>query len=264
MSEKAIRSIGSATISFGMVSIPTKIYSATQSTNAISFNLLHKGCGSRLKQQYICAQEGTVVEREQMVKGYEFAKGQFVQFTAEEIKSLEEKSSYSIDITEFVPVSKVDPIYFDKAYFLAPDRGAAKAYSLLTEAMTRSNQAAIAHYASRGKSYIVMLRSVNSGIVMQTLLYSDEVRSIKDVPLDPQETKDAELFLALKLVESLACPDFDPTKYRDDVRERMEKAIEDKIAGKEITVPAPEATPHIVDLMAALKASLGKAEEKRA
>ncbi len=264
MSEKAVRSTGSATISFGMVSIPTKIYSATDSGAKISFNMLHKGCGARVRQQLICETEGKVIERTDTVKGFEFAKGQYVQFSAEEIKSLEEKSTYTIDITEFVPVGKVDPIYFDKAYFLAPDRGAAKAYSLLTEAMTRSGQAAIAHYASRGKSYIVMLRPVSGGIVMQTLLYSDEVRSIKDVPLDPQETKDAELFLALKLVESLARTEFDPAKYKDEVRERMEAAIQDKIDGKEVTVKAPEAAPQIADLMAALTASLRKNEEKRA
>src|SRR5262245_22179615 len=145
----AARSIGSLTISFGLVAIPVKLYSATQSSNAISFNLLHKTCGSRLKQQYICQKEGVLVERDEMVKGYEFAKDQYVSFTPEEIKQLEEVGTHSVDISEFVPIETVDPVYFDKMYYLSPDKGAQKSYALLAEALKEMKQCAVGRWASK-------------------------------------------------------------------------------------------------------------------
>lgn len=266
MGDKAIRATGSATVSFGLVSVACKIYGATQEggNDKVSFNLLHKGCGSRLEQQYVCKKDGQVVSRDSMDKGYEFAKDQYVSFSASELKALEEKSTYTIDIEEFIPLEKIDSLYMDKPYFLGPDKGAARAYSLLAEAMRRSGRAAVAHYASRGKAYIVMLRAVKEGIIMQQLRYSDEVRSFKDVPLDSVDPKDAEIALALQLVNTLAKPEFDPSKYKDDVKERIQKAVEDKIAGKEITVPADEPKAQIVDIMAALQASLGMAAPNKA
>ncbi len=255
----SLRATGTATVSFGLVSVACKIYSAIQDggENPVSFNLLHKGCGSRLSQQYVCQKDGKVVSRDQMDKGFEYAKDAYVSFSAAELKALEEKSTYTIDIEEFIPLDRIDPLYFDKPYFLAPDKGAARAYSLLAEAMRRSERAAVAHYASRGKSYIVMLRAVKDGIMMQQLRYADEVRSIKSVPLDPIEPKDAEVALALQLIGTLAKPDFDPKKYKDDVKERIQKAIKDKIDGKEISVPEAPVAPKIDDIMAALQASLG-------
>jgi len=256
MSNEVARSIGSATISFGMVSVPVRIYSAVKD-NSIHFNYLHgDGCGSRLSQQYVCKKDGAVVSRADMVKGFEVAEDQYIQFTADELKALEERNTYTIDIDQFVPMSKVDPIFFDKPYFLGPNKGGAKAYSLLAQALRSSERVAIAKYASRGKSYVVMLRPVADGIVMQTLLYSDEVRSIKDIALDPADIKDAELLLALQLVAVLAQPDFEPSKYHDEVKVRIEKAINDKIAGNEVVVQNEPAIPQIADLMAALKASL--------
>src|SRR5918997_1731276 len=165
----AARSMGSLTISFGLISIPVKLYTATQSTGTISFNLLHKTCGSRLKQQYVCIKEGVPVERDQMVKGYEFAKDQYVQFTPEEIKALEEVGTHAIDISEFVPIESIDPVYFDKTYYLAPDKGAAKPYGLLTEALKESKRCAIGRWAARGKAYLVILRPVNDVLTMQQL-----------------------------------------------------------------------------------------------
>jgi len=264
MSEKALRSTGSATVSFGLVSVACKIYSAIQDggRNPVSFNLLHKGCGSRLSQQYICQKDGQVVPRDAMDKGYEYAKDTYVSFSTAELKALEEKSTYTIDIEEFIPLEKIDTLYFDKPYFLGPDKGAARAYSLLAEAMRRSGRAAVAHYASRGKSYIVMLRAVAQGIIMQQLRYQDEVRSFKDVPLDPVEPKDAEVALALQLVGTLARADFDPSKFKDDVKERIQKAVQDKIDGKEIVVQDEPAKAQIVDIMAALQASLGMMQKQ--
>lgn len=264
MSDKSARSIGSATISFGLVSAACKIYSAVREggENPISFNLLHRSCGSRLKQQYICINENVVVERDQMDKGFEYSKDTYVKFSADELKSLEEKSTYTIDIESFVPLHKIDPVYFDKPYFLGPDKGAAKAYSLLAEAMKRTERAGIAHYSARGKAYIVCLRAVGNGIVMNYLRYADEVKSMKDIPLDPVEPKEAEVALALQLVATLATPDFDPSKYRDDVKDRIAKAIQEKIDGKEITIQASPVAPQIVDIMEALRASLGLAQKQ--
>ncbi|MDQ5849069.1 MAG: Ku protein, partial [Pseudomonadota bacterium] len=222
----AARSIASLTVSFGMVSIPVKLYSATEASKAISFNLLHKACGSRLKQQYFCLKEEVPVAREDMVKGYEFAKDQYVMFTPEELKALEEAGTHSADITEFVPIESIDPVFFDKAYYLAPDKGGAKPYALLARALRESKRCALGHWAARGKQYIVMIRPVGNGnadgLVMQQLLYAAEVRSIKDIEIPHTEVKDAELKLAQLLIEQQASDSFDPAAYKDEVRERIE------------------------------------------
>src|SRR5437867_242772 len=206
----AARSIASLTISFGMVSIPVKLYSATEASKAISFNLLHKTCGSRLKQQYLCIKEEIPVAREEMVKGYEFAKDQYVMFTPEELKALEETGTHTADITEFVPVESIDPVYFDKAYYLGPDKGGAKPYALLAKALRESDRCALGRWAARGKQYIVMIRPVDDGLIMQQLLYAEEVRSINYIEMAPTEVKPAELKLAQQLIEAQATEKFDP------------------------------------------------------
>src|SRR5215475_3171175 len=177
----AARSIGSLTISFGLVAIPVKLYSATQSGNAISFNLLHKDCGSRLKQQYICQKDGSIVERDDMVKGYEFAKDQYVTFTPEEIKALEEAGTHAVEISEFVPVESIDPVYFDKTYYLAPDKGGAKPYALLTEALRQAGRCGVGRWAARGKAYLVLLRPVGDVLTMQQLHFAGDVKSASEV-----------------------------------------------------------------------------------
>jgi DNA end-binding protein Ku len=255
------RAMAGATISFGLVSIPVKLYAATEPSAGISFHLLHSKDGSRLHQQYLCAKDGQVVPRDEMVKGYEFAKDQYVTFTNEELKALEEKATQSIAIAEFVPVDKVDPIYFDRPYYLAPDKGGDKAYRLLVEVMRQSGRAAIARYAARDRLYLVMLRPVTgpsaSGLVMQQLLYADEVRPLAEVPIPEGQSSEAELKLASQVVEQIATDAFDPAAYRNDMRERMQAEIERKIAGREIAVStAPEQPAQIIDLMEALKASL--------
>jgi DNA end-binding protein Ku len=258
----AARSIGSLTISFGMVSIPVKLYSATESSRAISFNLLHKACGSRLKQQYFCVKEEVPVAREDMAKGYEFAKDQYVMFTPEELKALEEAGTHSADITEFVPLKTVDPVYFDKAYYLGPDKGGAKPYALLARALRESGRCALGRWAARGKQYIVMIRPVEDlveGLVMQQLLYSGEVRSMRDVDIPKTEVKPAELKLAQQLIEQQSSEKFDPSAYTDEVRTRIEAAVQKKVEGQEITMAeAPEQGAQVIDLMEALRASLGK------
>src|SRR5215510_5010895 len=213
----AARSIASLTISFGLVSIPVKLFSATEASKAISFNLLHKTCGSRLKQQYLCVKEEIPVAREDMVKGYEFAKDQYVQFTPEELKAMEEAGTHTADITEFVPLKTVDPVYFDKAYYLGPDKGGAKPYALLARALRESGRCAVGRWAARGKQYIVLIRPIEDdkgdGLVMQQLLYAAEVRSIKEIDIPKTEVKDAELKLAQQLIEQQASEAFDPSAY---------------------------------------------------
>jgi DNA end-binding protein Ku len=261
----AARSIASLTVSFGLVSIPVKLFSATEASRAISFNLLHKACGSRLKQQYMCVKEEVPVSREEMVKGYEFSKDQYVMFTPEELKALEEAGTHSAEIAEFVPAQSVDPVYFDKAYYLAPDKGGAKPYALLAKALSESKRVALGRWAARGKQYIVMIRPVEDGLVMQQLLYAGEVRSIKDIDIPKTEVKDAELKLAQQLIEQQAVDRFDPSAYTDDVRARIEAAVQQKGQGQEITMAqAPEAGGQVIDLMEALRASLEKKPARRA
>ena len=256
----AARSIGSLSISFGLVSIPVKLYTATESSRAISFNLLHKGCGSRLKQQYFCAKDDVPVRREDMVKGYEFAKDQYVVFEPEELKALEEAGTHSADIEEFVPISAVDPVYFDKAYYLAPDKGGARPYALFARALRDAKRCAIGRWSARGKQFIVMIRPVKDGLVMQQLLYADEVRSILDIDIATADVKDVELKLAQQLIEQQASNTFDPGAYTDDVRARIEAAVQKKVDGEQITsVEMPESGgAQIIDLMQALRASLDK------
>ena len=251
------RSIASLTVSFGLVSIPVKLFPATEASHAISFNLLHKGCGSRLKQQYLCVKEEVSVPRDDMVKGYEFAKDQYVMFSPEELKAMEEAGSHSAEISEFVPIESIDPVYFDKAYYIAPDKGGAKPYALFTRALRDSKRCAIGRWAARGKQYIVMIRPVEEGLVMQQLLYAGEVRSIKDIDIPKSEVKEAELKLAQQLIEQQSSEAFDPGPYIDDVRARIETAVQKKVEGQEITMAdEPEGGGQVIDLMEALRASL--------
>jgi DNA end-binding protein Ku len=264
----AARSIASLTVSFGLVSIPVKLYSATEASRAISFNMLHKACGSRLKQQYLCAKEEVVVPREDMVKGYEFAKDQYVMFTPEELKALEETGTHTAEITEFVPLKAVDPVYFDKAYYLGPDKGGAKPYALLARALRESGRCAIGRWAARGKQYIVMIRPVEDlveGLVMQQLLYAGEVRALRDIDIPKMDVKPAELKLAQQIIEQQSAERFDASQYTDEVRSRIEAAVQKKVAGQEITSAevAEPAGGEVIDLMAALRASLEKKPAKR-
>ena len=253
----AARSIGNGTLSFGMVSIPIRMYSAGESSSAVSFNMLHDKCKSRLKQQYICPKDNEIVARDHTVKGYEFAKDQYVTFTEDEVKAMAEEAQKAIEITEFVPAAKVDPVYFDGAYYLGPDKGGEKAYKLINEAMKQTGRAALAKWAARGKQYLVLIRPVGNGLVMQQLLYKDEVRPISEVPIEEAELKDSELKLAVQLVEQIANDEFTPENYEDEVRKRYHEAIQRKVDGQEV-ITAAEApkSAQIIDLMEALKASL--------
>jgi DNA end-binding protein Ku len=262
----AARSIGSLTVSFGLVAIPVKLYSATQSGNAISFNLLHNKDGSRLRQQYICQKEGVVVERDEMVKGFEFAKDQYVRFTPEEIKALEEVGTHSVDISEFVPIASIDPVFFDKTYYLAPDKGAGKPYALLVEALRQSGRCGVGRWAARGKGYIVILRPIGDVLAMQQLHYAADVKSAREVEVPKTEVRPQELKLAQQLIDQQTSPQYEPEAYKDEVRGRIEAAIQKKVEGHEISVSeeAPRAEGKVIDLMEALRASLERTESARA
>ncbi|HEX5759094.1 MAG TPA: Ku protein [Thermoanaerobaculia bacterium] len=258
------RAIGSGTISFGLVAIPVKLYSTGEPQSAVSFNMVHRTCGTRLKYRYWCPTDEVFVERDEMGKGYEFAKGQYVLFTDDELKALEAEATNAIEIAEFVPLAAVDPIYFEKSYYLGPDKGGTKPYRLLALAMKESGFAALANYLARGRSYLVLLRPFENGLVMQQLRFADELRGFDEVPVGDADVKPAELDLALRLVDQIASDRFDPKPYKDVVRERVVALIEKKVAGEQI-VAQPEEAPkaQIIDLMAALKASLGEESAKK-
>ena len=251
--------IGSATISFGLVSVPIKLYSTAESRASVSFNWLHKKCGSRLKQQYWCPKDEEKVEKDEMVKGYEFSKGQYVTFTPEELKALEEKATNAVDIVAFVPLAEVERIYLDRAYYLGPDKGGDRAYRLLVEALKETGRAALGQYAVRGQQYLALVRPLGDVLVMEQLHYADEIKPAAEVPQGETKIKPAELTLAKQLIEQSSTDEFRPQDYKDTVRGRVMEAIQQKVEGQDITEePAEAPKAKIIDLMEALKQSLAK------
>jgi DNA end-binding protein Ku len=253
------RALGSASLAFGLVSIPVKVYTTQKPGSQLSFNLVHDACGNRLKQQYVCPEHDEIVTREHIVKGYEYAKGQFLTLTNDEIKALEAISDNAIALSEFVPAESVDPVYIDKTYYLGPDKGGDRAYRLLSAAMRETGLVGLARYSSRGKQYAVLVRPYgDEGLIMHQLHYADEVRGFDEVPLgESRDVGDVELNLAVQLIEQAATDHFDPEKYRDEVKDRVLGLIEQKLAGQEIKAEPPQQRGEIIDLMEALKASLG-------
>jgi DNA end-binding protein Ku len=261
----AARSIASLTVSFGLVAIPVKLYSATRSTGSIHFNLLHKKDGSRLKQQYVCLKEGDVVEREDIVKGYEFAKDQYVMFTPAEIKALEEVGTRSIDVHEFVPLESVDPVYFNTTYYLAPDKGGAKPYTLFVTALRESKRCAVGRWATRGRDYVVIMRPVEHALVLHQLHFAPEVVPVTEVEVEDTKVREAELKLAHQLIDQQTAERFEPTAYTDEVKARIEAAIQKKVEGEQISFAEapPAAEGKVIDLMEALRASLTRNKQER-
>jgi DNA end-binding protein Ku len=252
------RSIGTATISFGLVSIPTKLYTTNESAGEIHFNMLHDADGARLKQQYICTKCGEIVDRDHMVKGYEHTKGQYVVFTPDELKALDAVATQTIALEEFVPASAVDPLFVEKSYYLGPDKGGERAYKLIHDAMLETGLVGVASYSARGKQYIVCLRPFQDGLIIHQLRYAQEVKPWSEIPLgDLPEIKPAEIGLAKQIIQQIAHETFDPAKYKDEVSERMMELINKKVEGQEITVSPEAPAGKVIDLMEALKASLG-------
>jgi DNA end-binding protein Ku len=256
----AARSIATASISFGLVTVPIRIYPAVRQSAGLSFHLLHAKDDVRLKQQYVCPEDGKVVPRSEMVKGFEYKKGRYVVFSDAELKALDEKATNGIEIAEFLPGDAVDPVYFERTYYLGPDKGGEKAYALLAQAMATADEIALARYAARGKSYLVLVRSTGDHLFMQQLYHSDEVRDLSEVPVASRRSSEAEVKLARQLIEQITTDRFQPEKYEDEVRKRVEGLIAQKLKGKDITARTPEEKPpaEVVDLMEALKASLAR------
>ena len=251
--------VGPGTISFGLVSIPVKLYTAAAS-GGVSFNLLHAKCGSRIRQQTFCPRCNETVERGNLVKGYEFAKDQYVRVEDEELKALEGDASKAIDIAGFVPLASVDPIYFEKTYYLGPDKGGEKAYRLLADAMAKSERVALAKFVMRGKENLVLIRSAQDGLMLHTMYFADEVRSFNEIDRgQAAKIRDGEMDLALKLIEGLSTEAFDSSEFTDEYRQRVLDMIQAKVEGKEIITLTPEAPKaQVIDLMEALKESLTK------
>jgi DNA end-binding protein Ku len=258
------RSIGSGAISFGLVSIPVKLYLAA-SSEAPSFNLLHARCGNRIRQQRFCPACNTVVEREELIRGYEVSKDQYIQVTDEELKALEGEASEEIEIAEFVPLEKVDPIYFERSYYLGPDRGGEKAYRLLADTMAQVGKVALAKFVLRGKENLVIVRSARNGLVLHTMYFADEVRNFDEIAKgESAKISEAESQLAVRLIEELSTGDFEPDKYEDEYSQRVLDLVDKKAEGQKITLAKPQARRgQVIDLMAALKESLGKKAPKQ-
>jgi DNA end-binding protein Ku len=255
------RSIASLTLSFGLVNVPVRLFSATESGADIRFNLLAKD-GSRLKQQYVNERTRKVVERKDMVKGYEVEDNQFVLFTPEELKELEEGSSHVIQIVSFVPLTSIDPLFYDKAYLLAPDKRGEKPYALLAEALRQSGRCALAKWPWKAKQYVAQVRANDEGLILQQLRYAAEVRSLADLGIPKATVSKPELQLALQLVDQIAADTFDPEQFHDEEKERVLAAIEEKVKGKKIVASSreehgPLGGGQVIDLMEALRASLG-------
>jgi DNA end-binding protein Ku len=257
------RSLGSGTISFGLVSIPVKLYTAASSQSP-SFNLLHAKCGSRIRQQRLCPVCNEVVERDDLVRGYEFAKDQYVRITDEELKALEGEASKAIEISEFVPLSTVDPVYFEKSYYLGPDKGGEKPYRLLAEAMAQAGKVALAKFVMRGRENLVLLRSSQNGLMLHAMYFADEVKDFGEIDKgESAKISGAETNLAMRLIDELSNDQFKPEQYDDEYRQRVLDLVNSKAEGKEITIAEPVAQrAQVIDLMAALKESLGKTEPK--
>jgi DNA end-binding protein Ku len=258
----APRSIAAATVSFGLVSIPVKLYTTSQTSEQVSFRMLHSKCNTPVKYRYWCPTDEEMVERDGIVKGYEYAKDEYVIFTPEEVKSLEEESTKAIVIEEFVHEDLVDPVYFEKAYYLGPDKGGNRAYQLLSKALREKELVGIATYATRGKQQIVALRPIEGGLVLQQLHYATEVRPFSDIDLEGQgDVREAELKLAFQLIEHSISGEFRPEKYKDESRQRFQAIVEKKLEGQDVAI-APAETPHakVIDLMEALKESLAQKE----
>jgi DNA end-binding protein Ku len=251
-------------LSFGLVSIPVQLHTATKDQR-IAFNLLHAKCGSRIQNRYYCPVCNVVVERDDRIRGYQFAKDQYVQLTEIELESLEAKSSNNIELKEFIPLSSIDRVYFESAYYLGAGEGGEKPYRLLADALAKSKRAAIAQLVSRGKEQLVLIRPYQNGLIMHSLYYANEVRNFAEIAkAENLKLSEAEIKLGATLIENMS-DGFEPDKYRDEYRERVQAMLDEKSRGRDITITVPEAprTGQIIDLMQALKQSIEKAKPKQ-
>ena len=249
------RALLTGSLVLGLVTVPVRVYTAT-SSEAIAFHLLHDRCGSRVQYRSFCPTCGVAVSREELVRGFEFAKDEYVRFTEEEVKRIEEQPGRVMDVQEFVPRASVDPVYFDRTYYLGPGKGGEEAYQVLRRAMAELDRVAVAKYTMRGRPRLVLVRPVGEGFHLHTLHWADEVASFAEVERPDVAVRPAELNLAVRLIEDLAQPEFRPEQFADEYRERFLAAMERKRAGETLPTAEPQAPPPTDDLMATLKKSL--------
>jgi DNA end-binding protein Ku len=255
-------SVWSGYLTFGLISMPVKLFSGARSSG-ISFNMLHREDMSRLKQQYVCLADGKVVERSDIVKGYEFRKDEYVVIEPEEIKKIEPKTAKTMEILEFVKTSEVDPVFFESSYYMVPDEAGRRPYALLTKAMEESEYVAIAQLTMHNREYTVFLRPHEGGMMLHTMYYAEEVRKLEGFGAPDVELKDAEVKVAHQLIEALAT-EWDPEKYHDSFQDNLKNLIQTKLEGGKIAeVEKPKKLAPVIDLMSALKQSLAEMEGKK-
>src|SRR6266571_477765 len=255
-------SVWSGYLTFGLISMPVRLFSGARSSG-ISFNMLHRDDLQRVKQQYYCPADNRVVERSEIVKGYEFRKGEYVVIEPEEIKKIEPQTAKTMEILEFVKSSEVDPVYFESSYYMLPEEAGRRPYALLTKALEESEYVAIAKLTMHNREYTVFLRPHEGGLMLHTMYYAEEVRRVEGFGAPDVELKDAEVKVAHQLIEALAA-DWDPEKYKDSFQENLKKLIEAKLEGGEVAaVEKPKKLAPVVDLMAALKQSLAQMEGRK-
>ena len=264
----ALRPLRNATISFGLVNIPVRFYTATKSED-VSFNLLHESCGSRVNRKWWCPQHEEMIEMGDMVRAYQIAKNRYVKFTDEEISALESDDNRALEITEFVDLEQIDPVFFEKAYYLGPAPGGGKTYKLLAQAMKKQGKVAVARWVSGNREHLVVLRPYGDGLILHTMYYADEVRDFTAIDREDSELKDKEIALAEMLISELSVEEFDPLAYKDEYRERLMDKIRAKSEGETIVSAAPDEdkAAEVVDIMEALRRSLeggGVTARKRA
>jgi DNA end-binding protein Ku len=256
-------SVWTGYLTFGLISMPVRLFSGARSTS-ISFNQLHRKDHHRVKQQLICPLDNEVLERSEIVKGYEYRKDEYVIIEPEEIKKIEPKTAKTMEILEFVKSEEVDPVYFESSYYMVPEEAGRRPYALLTKALEESEYVAIAKLTMHNREYTVFLRPHKGGLMLHTMYYKDEVREVESFGAPDVEIKDAEIKVAHQLIEALA-DEWDPDKYSDTFQENLKKLIETKLEGGEIQpVEKPKKLAPVVDLMAALKESLANAKKPAA
>ncbi len=254
-------SVWSGYLTFGLISMPVRLYSGARGTS-VSFHMLHREDLSRVKQQLICSADNQVLDRRDIVKGYEYRKGEYVVIEPEEIKKIEPKTAKAMEIVQFVKASEIDPLYLESSYYMTPEEGGRRPYALLSRAMADNNYYAIAKLTMHNREYTVCLRPYRGGLMLHTMYYQDEVRAMESFESEGVEIREAELKIANQLIEALA-DSFDPTRFHDTFQENLKALIKARLEGRQVTaVESPKPAP-VVDLMAALKQSLAQMGEKK-
>jgi DNA end-binding protein Ku len=255
----ALRPLRNATISFGLVSIPVRFYTATKSED-IHFHLLHESCGTRVNRKWWCPHHEKIVDADELIRGYEISKNKYVTFTDDEMETLETDDNRALEITEFVDLHEIDPVFFEKAYFLGPSPGGGKTYRLLAQAMKKQDKVAVARWISAGKEHVVVLRPYEKGLILHTMYYADEVRDFGAIDLEESPVRDKEVQLAEMLINELTEKKFDPLAFSNEYRNRLLQRIRAKSKGKTIEPEEPEEEKggEVIDIMEALRRSLDK------